>query len=243
VPCFNEAATVEAVMERFHQYLDALKGPEGRERAQQLRELVNELRSMGEPAGRALMQVLASGADTDERRTAARLLGNLQVAAALPLLRDVLQNEDDVLLRRAAASGLRQLQTPESMPVMERALANPAEDRFVRLSAAYGLAEAGKSTGVAGLARIFEESSADGRGRAMAFGALKSLNDERPLPFMRQLVTAEAEPSYRLQAIRYVSAQADQQALPALQAVMQSTNEQPSIRDAAAQAYRAISGR
>jgi len=77
----------------------------------------------------------------------------------------------------------------------------------------------------------------------MAFGALKSLNDERPLPFMRQLVTAEAEPSYRLQAIRYVTAQADQQALPALQAVMQSTNEQPSIRDAAAQAYRAISGR
>ena len=129
------------------------------------------------------------------------------------------------------------------MPVMERVLANPAEDRFVRLSAAYGLAESGKPVGVSGLARIFEESSADGRGRAMAFRALTSLNDERPLTFMRQLVTSEAEPSYRLQAIRYVTAQADQQALPALQAVMHSTNEQPSIRDAANQAYRAISGR
>ena len=232
-----------AALDRFHQYLETLNGPDGRDRAQQLRELINELRGMGDFAGRALMQVLASGGDSDERRVAARLLGNLQIPGALPLLRDVIQNEDDVLLRRAAASGLRQLQTPESIPVMERVLANPGDDRFVRLSAAYGLAESGKPLGVAGLAKIFEESTGDGRGRALAFRALTSLNDERPLPFMRQLMTSEAEPSYRLQAIRYVTTQGDQQALPALQAVMQSSSEQASIRDAAAQAYRAISGR
>ena len=237
------ASTVEAALDRFHRYLEALQAPEGRERGQRLRELLNELRGMGEVAGRALMQVLSSGSDTDERRAAARLLGNLQIPGALPLLQDVLQKEDDVLLRRAAAAGLRQLQTPESVPVMERMLANPAEDRFVRLSAAYGLAESGKPMGVAGLARIFEESSGDGRGRALAFRALTSLNDDRPLPFMRQMVTSEAEPAYRLQAIRYVTTHGDQQALPGLQAVMHATNEQPSIRDAAAQAYRAISSR
>jgi HEAT repeat protein len=77
----------------------------------------------------------------------------------------------------------------------------------------------------------------------MAFRALTSLNDERPLPFMRQLLTSEAEPSYRLQAIRYVTAQGDRQALASLQTVMQSSNEQASIRDAAAQAHRALSGR
>lgn len=237
------APTVEAALDRFYEYLEAMKGPEGRERWQRMRELVEDLKGMGDAGGKALMQVLASGSDSDERRAAARLLGNLQVPEALPLLRDIVQKEDDLLLRRAAAAGLRQLQTPESMPVMERILTNPGEDRFVRLSAAYGLAESGKPMGVSGLAQIFQESDTDGRGRALAFRALTSLNDARPLPFMRQLVTSEAEPSYRLQAIRYVTAQGDRQALGALQVVMQSASEQPSIRDAAAQAYRAISGR
>jgi hypothetical protein len=38
----------------------------------------------------------------------------------------------------------------------------------------------------------------DGSGRALAFRALMSLNDERALPFMRRLVTSTAEPSYRV---------------------------------------------
>ena len=236
-------ATVEAALDRFYRYLEATRGAEGRERWQRGRELVEDLRSMGDAGAKALMHVLASGSDSDERRAAARLLGTLQVPEALPLLRDIIEKDSDLLLRQAAASGLRQLQTADSVPVMERILANPGEDRFVRLSAAYGLAESGKQLGVTGLAQIFEESTADGRGRALAFRALASLNDERSLPFMRQLVTSQAEPSYRLQAIRYLTTQGDQQALGALRVVMQSPSEQPSIRDAAAQAYRVIGGR
>jgi HEAT repeat protein len=158
-------------------------------------------------------------------------------------LRDIVEKEPDLLLRRAAASALRQLQTPESVPVMERILTTPGEDRFVRMSAAFGLAESGRPLGITGLTQIFEESNADGRGREMAFRALASLKDERPLPFMRQLVSSPAEPSYRLQAIRYLTAQGDRQALGVLQIVMNASNEQPSIRDAAAQAYTAISAR
>src|SRR5205823_4632473 len=154
-------------------------------------------------------------------RAAARLLGSLQIPQSLPLLKDIIQNDDDVLLRRAAAVGLRQLQTPESIPVMEHILANAGDDRFVRLSAAYGLAESGRPLGVTGLAQIFQESSADGRGRDMAFRALTSLNDERPLPFMRQVVASEAEPSYRLRAIQYLTAQGDRQSLPTLQLLLQ----------------------
>jgi HEAT repeat protein len=147
------------------------------------------------------------------------------------------------LLRRAAAAGLRRLQTPESLPVMEQILQDPRGDRFVRLSAAFGLAEAGRPLGVAGLGQIFEEAAADGLRRDLAFRALASLGDERPLVFMRQLVTAPVEPGYRLPAIRYVMARGDRQALGALGLVAQSPGEQPSIRDAAAQAYAAISGR
>jgi HEAT repeat protein len=234
--------TVQAALDRFYRYLETTNAT-GPERWRQARQLVDELRAMGAPAGQALMQVLATGADTDERRAAARLLGQLQVAEALPVLRAVVEREPDVLLRRAAASGMRQLQTPESVPVMERLLAQPAEDRFVRLSAAVGLAEYGRAQGVAGLTQIFDEAVADGRGREMAFRALTRLNDDRPLPFMRSVLTANVEPSYRLQAIRYVARHGDQQALASLHVLMSSPNEQPSIRDAAAQAHATIAGR
>jgi len=238
------AANVQAALDRFYRYLETTANESGgRERWRQARELVDELRAMGPAAGVALMQVLSAGNDTDERRAAARLLGQLQVAQALPLLKDIIEKDNDLLLRRAAASGLRQLQTPESMPIMERMVTNSNEDRFVRLSAAVGLAEANRPLGVAGLTHIFDEATADGRGRDMAFRALANLKDERPLPFMRQVATSQAEPGYRLQAIRYLGTQGDQQALSALNTLMHAPNEQPSIRDAAATAYATIGGK
>jgi hypothetical protein len=240
----SQPATVEAALDRFYRYLEATRGGgEGREGWRRARELLEELRGMGDAAGKALMQVLSAGNDSDERRAAARLLGSLQIPQSLPLLKDILEKDDDVLLRRAAASGLRQLQTPDSVPVMEHILANGGDDRFVRLSAAYGLAEAGRPLGVNGLVQIFNESAVDGRGRDMAFRALTSLNDERPVPFMRAVIASDAEPSYRLRAIQYVTAQSDHQSLPTLQVLMQSPTEQASIRDAAAQAYRTLGGR
>jgi hypothetical protein len=235
--------TIDAALDRFYRYMEATSSGEGRERWQRSRELLEELRAMGDVAGKALMQVLASGTDSDERRTAARLLGALKVPESLPVLRDIIDKDHDVLLRRAAASGLRQLQTPESIPVMEHILANPGDDRMVRLSAAYGLAEANRPLGVSGLTQIFAESTADGRGRDLAFRALASLKDERALPFMRQVVDSGIEPNYRLRAIQYVTAQNDTQALGALSVVMNSPVEQASIRDAARQAYRALGGK
>jgi HEAT repeat protein len=235
-------ATVQTVLDRFRRYLEDTKTSE-RERWQRGRELVEEMRGMGDVAGQALMHALTAGSDTDERRVAARMLGALHVPQSLPVLRDIVENEGDVLLRRAAAAGLRQLQTPDSLPVLERLLANPAEDRFIRLSAAQGLADSGRPYGVVGLAQIFEEAATDGRGRDLAFRALSGLKDDRPLPFMRQLVASAAEPGYRLLAIRYLAARGDRQSVATLQTVMQSPNEQPSVRDAAAQAYRALSGK
>jgi HEAT repeat protein len=216
---------------------------EGRERWQKMRELVDDLRAMGDVGAQALMDVLASAGDSEERRAAARLLGQLQVPESLPVLKSILEREDDQLLRRAAATAMRRLQTPDSVPVMEQILTNPGEDRFVRLSAAYGLAESGRALGISGLTQIFEESTADGRGRELAFRALAYLNDERSLPFMRQLVTSNAEPGFRLQAIQYLTKQGDRQALAALQVVMLSPNEQPSIRDAATRAHALLSGK
>jgi hypothetical protein len=237
------SAQVRAALDRFRRYLDAINDASpGRERWRQARQLMDELRAMGPAAGQALMQVLATSQDSEERRAAARLLGQLDVAQALPLLRDVIERDSDILLRRAAAAGLRQLQTPEAVPVMERILTHPGEDRYVRLSAAVGLAASGRPLGITGLAAIFEESTADGRGRELAFRALAGLKDERSLPFMREVAASQAEPGYRLQAIRYLSALGDQQSVAMLDSLARASHEQPSIRDAAAQAYAAISG-
>ena len=230
-------------MERIYRYLDEVNSAPGSARWRQRRDMIEDLRAMGEAGTEALGRVLAGGTTADERRTAAQLLGELGDPRALPVLQDVLDKDNDVLLRRAAAAGLRRLAGPETAPFLETLMGNGGEDRFVRMSAAYGLAQLGKPQGVSGLTMIFDESNADGRGRDVAFRALRSLNDERALPFMRQVAASGAEPSYRLQAIRFLTTQGDRQALAALQQIMQSPSEQPSIRDAATRAYTTIASR
>ena len=236
-------ATADAALDRFYLYLDETNALGGLAHWQRMQQLANELRKMGPAGAEVLLQVLESGATSDERRAAAQLLGELQVPQALPLLQDIVEQGGDLPLRRAAAAGLRRLQTPETVPVLEALLADPGEDRLIRMSAASGLAQMDRSQGIAGLMQVFENASVDGSGRSLAFRALASLNDERALPFMRRLVTSTAEASYRVQAIRFLRGQSDRQALPSLQQVMQSPAEPASIRDAAAQAHAAIAGR
>lgn len=233
-------ATVEGALQLFYRYLDENTASAGLERRWPMRDLLEELKTMGDAGAQALLRVLENGATSDERRTAAALLGALQDRRAVPILQHIVETENDVLLRRAAAQSLRRLQVAETAPFMEGLLANPAEDRFVRMSAALGLAQMARPIGVAGLTQIFAESTADGRGRDAAFRSLASLNDERPLPFMRQVIVSPIEPGYRLQAIRFVAAQGDRQALAMLQRVMDSPTEQPSIREAASNAFTAI---
>ena len=235
-------ATVQTALDRFYRFLDETTGP-GPARWARTREVTADLRSMGDAGIEALMRVLGNGTSADERRAAAQLLGELQAAQALPLLQSILAQDNDVLLRRAAASALRRLETPDAVPALQALLSNPAEDRFVRMSAAFGLAQLGQAEGVTGLTMIFAESTADGRGRDMAFRSLVSLNDERALPFMRQVAGSTVEPGYRLQAIRFLATQGDRQALGMLQQISQTSSEQPSIRDAASQAYATIAGR
>jgi hypothetical protein len=237
------APTVDGALDRFYRYLGEVSGPGGPARWQQAREVAADLRAMGDAGMEALARVLANGTTSDERRAAAQLLGELQDPRALPLLRDILDKDSDVLLRRAAAAGLRRLETPETVPVLEALLANAGEDRFVRMSAAYGLAQLGRLQGVNGLTQIFDESNLDGRGRDMAFRALRSLDDDRSLPFMRQVMSSGDELSYRLQAIRFLEAHGDRQSLVALERIMQSPTEQASIRDAASRAHAAIARR
>jgi len=239
----SSAATVDTALQRIQKFFDGTSGLAGGARWQQQRELLNDLRGMGEPAVDALMRMLASAQTSDERRVAAQLLGDLQAARAVPVLQGILDQDSDVLLRRAAASALRRLDSPDTVPIMQTLLSDPGEDRFVRLSAAFGLAQLGSPQGVAGLTMIFDEANADGRGRDGAFRAMLSLNDDRAVPFMRQVASSQAEPNLRVQAINFLATQGDKQALPALQQIMQTPTEQPSIKDAATQAFASISSR
>ena len=189
--------TRNAALNRFHHILDETNALGGLAHWQRMQQLADELRKMGPAGAEVLLQVLEAGATSDERRAAAQLLGELQVQQALPMLQNIVEQDSDLPLRRAATAGLRRLQAPETVPVLEALLADPGEDRAIRMSAASGLAQMDRSQGVAGLMQVFENSSVDGSGRALAFRALVSLNDERALPFMRRLVTSTAEAPYR----------------------------------------------
>lgn len=239
----SEAPDENAALTQFYQYLDDTAGISERERRQRARALLDTLRDMGEPAVLALMQVLQDGIETRERSVAARLLGSLQDPQALPALQNVLESETDLLLRRAAARGLSRLQVPEAIPILDAVLTNAQEDRFVRMSAAYGLARQGETQGINGLEQIFTESAADGRGHYLAFRALMALNSAQSVPLMRQIVNSEAEVTYRVRAIQFLADQGDQEAVPLLQQVVGETHEQPSVRETAERALATLSTR
>lgn len=233
--------TEETAVARLHQFLEDTAGMRRRERRKYMKNLVEELREMGEPAVTVLLQSLEEGANVRERRLAARLLGALQDPAALPALQNVLAGDEDIRMRRAAARSLRLLQMPESIPALEAVLNNPQDDRFVRIHAAYGLAQLGEPQGVNGLVDIFNETVDDGRGRIRAFRALTSLNDAAALPLIREIATSESDVSYRVRAVRFLGRNGNQEDLALLQQVLAARNEQPSVVEAAQNAYTALS--
>src|SRR5262245_5733085 len=236
----SSPSTEQAALTRLRQYLEETEGTGPQERRGRVRVLVDELRAMGEPAVTVLLQTLETGDNSRERRTAATLLGALQDVRALPTLQEVLEREQDLMTRRAAANSLRLLQMPETIPVFSAVLADNQDDRFVRMSAAYGLAQLGEAQGVTGLMQIFDEAEQDGRGRFVAFRALTSLNDPAALPLMRQLPVPDADVSYRVAAMRFLAEHGDKEALPLLQQVLNSPREQPSVLEVAAQSHAAI---
>ncbi len=234
-------ATEETALAGLHQYLEKTARRRRRERRQYGKSLVEELREMGEPAVRAVLQILEEGANVRERRMAVRLLGALQDPTALPALQNVLYSDEDVSMRRNAARSLRFLQMPESIPALESALNKPEEDYFVRIHAARGLAQLGETQGVYGLLEIFDETVDDGRARFRAFRFLNSLNDTAALPLMREIATSESDVSYRVRAVRFLGRNGSQEELALLQQVLAAQNEQPSVVEAAQNASTALS--
>ncbi len=236
-------ATEETVLARLHQFMEDIADMRRRDRRKQRRNLVEELREMGEPAVTALLQLLEEGDTLRERRLAMRLLGALGDPIALPALENVLDVDEDVRMRRNAARNLRRLEMPESIPALESALNNPQEDRIVRLQAAQALAQLGEARGVNGLVDIYAESVDDGRVRYRAFRALNSLNNAAALPLMRQLAVSKSDISYRIRAVRFLGRNGNQEDFPLLQQVMESRNEQPSVVEAAQNAHTDLSTR
>ncbi len=236
-------ATEETALARLDQFLEDIAGMRRRDRRRQRRQLVEELREMGEPALTALLQLLEEGDTLRERRWAMRLLGALRDPIALPALENVLVGDEDVRMRRNAARNLRRLQRPESIPALETALNNPQEDWYVRIQAARTLTKLGEARGVDGLLDIYAESVDDGRARYGAFRALNSLNNAAALPLMRQIVASESDVSYRRRAVRFLGRNGNQEDYSLLQQVMESQNEQPSIVEAAQNAYADLSTR
>ena len=236
-------ATEETALARLNQFFEDTAAMRRGDRRRQRRQLVEELRKMGEPALKALVQRLGQGDTLRERRWAIQLLGALRDPIALPALENVLVGDEDVRMRRNAARVIRRLQSPESIPALDTALYNPQEDWYVRIEAARTLAQLGEARGVNGLLEIYAESGGDGLARFDAFRALNSLNNAGALPLMRQIVTSESDVTYRRRAVRFLGRNGNQEDYSLLRQVMDSQNEQPSIVEAAQNAYADLSTR
>lgn len=231
--------TQEAALALFHQYQQHTAGVEGPARRRQERALLESLLAIGPPAVDALLQVLRDSVSGEERRNAASLLGGLQDPRAIPALLDIVHTDEDILTRRTAVRGLVRLQLPETVPALEAVL-TADDDRFVRISAAYGLAQLGQPQGVTELMQVYHEATRDGHGRFLAFQSLAALNNARVLPLMHEIALKEPEVGYRLRAIQFIAKHGDQHSLALLQEIMANPNEQPSLREAAAQASLTI---
>ncbi len=90
---------------------------------------------------------------------------------------------------------------------------------------------------------IFAEAVDDGRARFRAFRALTSLNDAMAMPLMRQLAASDSDVSYRIRAVRFLGRNGNQDDLSLLQQVLESQNEQPSVKEAAQNALAELSNR
>lgn len=232
-----------AALDLFSQYQQQTGGLDRPGRRREGGVLLDKLLGLGEPAVDALIHVLQSSSDSRERRDAAILLGGLQNSRAIPVLQEIINNEEDVLTRRIAARGLSRLQLPDAIPAMEAVVANSDEDRFVRMNAAYGLAQLGNPQGIPVLTILYKEATQDGNGRFPIFELLTSLENAQVLPLMHEVATQEVEVGYRLRAIQFLTKNGDQQSLSLLQQIMDNPREQPSVREAAEQAWMAITKR
>ena len=91
------ASVIQVVAGRFRRYLELTKAADRPEQSEHARELVQDLRAMGVAPASVLLDLLLTATDLEDRRAAARLLGALQAAEAVPAFKHILETGDDVV--------------------------------------------------------------------------------------------------------------------------------------------------
>lgn len=113
---------------------------------------------------------------------AARALGMIGDVAAVPLLKEVVDEEEAGSLRWAAAGALGEIGVPEVVPVLLRAL--DEDDVRLQVAAGRALGSIGDPVAVPGLARALGEHREHDAARAVA-GALRRIGGEGILELER----------------------------------------------------------
>lgn len=201
-------------------------------------ETLQAVKSAGKPAVEYLMNAVRTSPSATERFLAAALLEAAGDASAVPALADALHGDKDLLVRRMASHGLAVLASPEGEAPL-RAAATGDADWGVRVNSAYGLAKLGKDDGLRLLQESYESPTTPAEYRLAILGGLADVAAPSTAPLFRRILSDTQDSSYLLMSIGAVEKMKDTGALPALQALLAST--QPDlVKQRAAQAIEAI---
>jgi hypothetical protein len=231
-PAKSEKPDLQALFAKLSESgLAAFRGPK-------FGEALEAVKASGKPAVDYLSGVLKTSKSATERFMAAALLEGAGDPAGVEALAGVLKNDGDDMVRRMASHALAVIGSPAAEDALRDATVNDP-DWGVRANSAYGLAKLGKDDGLRLLREFYESPTTPAEYRLPVLGGLADVAAPSTAPLFRKILTDTKDPTYLLMSIGALEKMKDAGALPALQAIVDSTQPE-MIKQAASKAISAI---
>ena len=190
-----------------------------------------------------LVGLLESADSLFAKENLARLLGATLDPEALPVVQDLLQNEENSEVRTAAIQALGQIPDASSVPILEAEFSRDSDSPMPPSLAASSLGKIDTPEAVSAL----KNEVAVGTNRmvqSFALRALAELKDPDLIPFFLDQAqrTEGASERFRKSAIDAIGQTGDESAIRQLEAIVSSEEQSQSIRESAMRAINRIAG-
>jgi hypothetical protein len=196
------------------------------------------VKAAGKPAIEFLCETLRKSKSASERFLAAALLEGAADPDSVDALALALKNDDDDIVRRMASHALAVLGAASGETPLRAATAED-KDWGVRVNSAYGLAKLGKDDGLKILKDSYESTETPPEYRLAILGGLADVAAPSTAPLFRKILADTKDASYLLVSIGALEKMKDAASIPALQAIVDSTQPE-MVKQRASKAIDAI---
>jgi HEAT repeat protein len=202
------------------------------------KEALAAVKAEGKAAIDFLTETLRKSRSATERFLAAALLEGAADPSSVDALALALRQDDDDIVRRMASHALAVLGAPSAEAPLRAATAED-KDWGVRVNSAYGLAKLGKDDGLKLLKDSYESADTPPEYRLAILGGLADVAAPSTAPLFRKILGDTRDASYLLVSIGALEKMKDAPSIPALEALVDSTQPQ-MVKQAASKAIDAI---